>query len=135
MNERRNEKEHRFAAKFGHLAAIVAIVSALLFSVSSSWTQAKVVTMLVLCTFSIPLLEYGNSDKWYPAFAYPKGVLSAMGRILAAVAGLSLLLSIAGFCLAFGPGNWKLTMAGLLFGMYSTSLLLIRYGITGRWFL
>lgn len=118
------------------LAFVAAEVAfALFFSLRDSWAQIKVVVLLTFCAISIPLFEYANNGRWFPALSPSKGLLKGLVRALAAIAGVALALSVVGFCWAFGSGNWKLSMAGFVLGMFSTSFLLMRYAITGIWFL
>ncbi len=127
-------RKRRMATKYG--LAIVGIAGALIlvFSLRGTWVRAKVLIVLGLYTIAIPLLELGVNGRWFPAFLRTNRSMSFVGRIAALIAGLALFISVIAFWYSFGPGSWKVTMAGLVLGMYTTSVSFIQYGFSGKWF-
>ena len=134
MNWKWNGGRRSLAITLGLAVAAIAVVSILFFSLSNSWVQAKVLLVLGMYTIAIPLLEYGKNGRWLPAFSSLEDRLSLVGRVVGFVAGLALFLLAIGSCWAFGAGSWKPTMAGFVLGLYTTSFMFIRYGISGGWF-
>jgi hypothetical protein len=107
------------------------VLSALFFSVSDSWERTKVLSLMAVYALSIPLFEFGNSGNWFPKFCISKTFIGGLARGLAGIAGVALVLAAIGFGVAFGPGTWKLSSVGFIFGMSSSSYLLLRQAITG----
>ena len=128
-------KKRRTATKYGLAIVSIAGVLILIFSLRGTWVQAKVATVLGLYTVAIALLELGANGRWFPAFSPANGSLSFLGRIGILVVGVTPFISAIAFWYSFGVGSWKLTMAGLVLGLYTTSVAFIRYGFSGKWFL
>lgn len=114
--------------------AVAAAASTLVFSLRNSWTQVPALATVALYVLASLLFELAASGRWFPQFSAPKTTFRGLLRGLTGILGLALLLSAVGFCFAMGPGKWKWTTVGFIFGMCGTSLLLIRSSITGTWF-
>ena len=133
MTEGNKRQSQYLATSCGLLLSVAAGVLTLLFSLSDSWMQARVLATVALYAISITLGEFGNSGRWFPRFSAPKRASRLLVRVIAAIVGGALLFLAVASCFALGSGNWKLTTTGFVFGMYSSSFLLIRSAITGAW--
>jgi hypothetical protein len=117
---------YRSIATYSSLVLLVVAMSVVLvLIVRNDWSQSRTAAVIALLTI-VGLLRF-------PSFAPMNGRWKCLGRTLAALAGLAGFLSVYGFWSAFGHGIWRISSAGFVIGLYCTSLMLVRYGVSGVW--
>ena len=131
--ERKKQRRQYLMSLCGLLLLLTVGILILLFSLSDSWMWMGALATLALYASALAFFEFGSSGNWFPGFAASKSARAILARGLAAIAGLALLLLTVGECFALGPGKWKVTITGFVFGLYNTAFLLVRYAITGVW--
>jgi len=129
----RNGSSRDLAGLVGIAAFVATLVFALTFLISGSWNRVGVVVVTTLLLFANRLADFSLDGRYLPKLSPPANLLSGSIRLLAFSYGMVLLFYAIFFLYGYGPGNLRFQIAFLVMGTLATSVRLIEFGATGRW--